>query len=236
MEDTMKKSNHPELLLLSANVESTLAENEASLIKPKEMTVTVTPDVSKVVDTRVVADTGNKKYKKTPVVSPRIIESDIAYRIGGLPNFKDKVKAISTARMRIEYAYLEDRLQSNSTYMLLEGINALIKIASDLRYHRSAVNELIRGVDDARSIIRIACIEGLAQVGSLSTLAIIEKRIKLVTGLNAEKEAELNSALDRTREQIKKYGPMRSCMLRVYEGSLLEKEPNVPPMYGFYGE
>ena len=109
--------------------------------------------------------------------------------------------------MRIDYSYLADRLESRSDYMILEGIDALIKIGSDLRYHRSVINEPIRGINDKSAIVRNACLNGLSKIGSLSVLAIIDQRVGVISIISKKDELHiLNQELDVIRKNIKNTG------------------------------
>ena len=201
------------MMLLEANVKSTISNNQkAEIILPSRTSVTIIPDLYEV-------------------------DQSKPFRIGQTPLFKDKVKAISTSKIRVEYKYLEDHLSSKYERMILEGIDCLSKIASDMIYYYSSMQELVRGLDDERLMVREACIKAIAKLGTRRLEKAInhqvEKTIQFLSDTDAKCDREKIGGMWR---DIDNENYRRLAMIRVYESNnqinLLKS--NVPHLFVFH--
>lgn len=225
----------PTLLLLEANVKSTLMEREkAKIISPIHTSVVVTPDLYS--DTAVPSQTSQESQvlQASQVIQP---DESQPYRIGATPVFKDKVKSISTSRMRIEYKYLEDRLSSKYERLVTEGIECLQKIAYDLRYYYSSMQELVRGLDDERPNVREACIKAITKLGTRRLEKAIEAQVTKTILFLEEADAKIyKEQIEAMWKEIDENNNRRLAMIKVYEANnqINILSSNVPHLFVFH--
>lgn len=218
-------------LLLETNVSSTILE-KAKIVSPLHTSVTITPDL---------ASTAKEPSKVNEVSNvnevSKVNDESKPFRIGTTPNVKDKVKAISTSKMRIEYKYLEERLSSKYERMVSEGIECLHKIGYDLRYYYSSIQELVRGLDDERPIIREGCVRALSNLGTRRLENAINAQVtKTISFLSTEDADSYKKSVENMWKEIDANNDRRLAMIRIYEANnrLHVLQSNVPHLFVFH--
>ena len=139
--------------------------------------------------------------------------------------------------MRIEYRYLEERLSSKYERMVTEGIECLHKIGYDLRYYYSSIQEMIRGLDDERSMVREVCIKGLKNLGTRRIEKAVNAQVeKTIAFLTKEGADTYKKSISDMWQEIDKNNDRRLSMLRVYEANTQINilASNVPHLFVFH--